>query len=393
MEESDKVPEEGTENADEKENDIIAEFEKHVYDLQQMLEISRSFCSAIEFPSLIQSILYVAMAQMRVTGAGLFVEEDFDDDYFKLSENYSGIDVNPSIEYKIPKSSPLVKFISESANVFTLEELKKWIPDCRDIQTLESLKPSLIVPLMLKNKINGILIMGERILIDEISSSYTGYERDEIQTIASLASVAVQNSFLIEQSSTDMMTKLKLKFYFYNILENKLDEAFERDKKIGVIMFDIDFFKKFNDTYGHACGDFVLKTVAGIIRGSIRSRDLASRYGGEEFTVMLPNAGKNEAVIVAERIRNRIEKAALYYEGHDLSITISAGVSIFSVDENPVRSAKVFVDQADKALYVSKQNGRNRVSVFNPANDDNEHNGDLSSYIEKTNERPQETTS
>ena len=134
-----------------------------------------------------------------------------------------------------------------------MHELSEKFPESQEIKVIESLNPSLIVPLMLKNHLNGILVMGERIFVENLSADYTTYERNEIQTIASLASVAVHNASLIDQSTTDMMTKLRLKFYFYNILEDKLDSAFSHEQTLSVIMFDIDFFNKFNDTYGHAC--------------------------------------------------------------------------------------------------------------------------------------------
>lgn len=368
-----------------KEKQVIAEFEKHIYDLQQMLEISKSFCSTIEFSPLIESILYVAMAQMRVTGAGLFISEEFGSEYFKLSENYSGIAIDPTIEYKIGIDSPLIEFLSISSSVFDLHELSEKFPESQEIKVIESLNPSLIVPLMLKNHLNGILVMGERIFVENLSADYTTYERNEIQTIASLASVAVHNASLIDQSTTDMMTKLRLKFYFYNILEDKLDSAFFQEQTLSVIMFDIDFFKKFNDTYGHACGDYVLKKVAEIISDSIRDGDLASRYGGEEFTVLLCNAGKDEAMLVAERIRKRIEQTTVFYEGHNMQITISGGISVFNVETNPVRSAKILVDQADKALYVSKRTGRNRVTVFDPSSQNENSAKETESALEKTN--------
>lgn len=352
-------------SSEKKENEVIAEFEKHIYDLQQMLEISRSFCTTIELNPLVESILYIAMAQMRVTGAGIFVINELNDENgYVLSDHYSGIAIDPTVEYKIPVNSKLVEFLTQSNNVFTLPELKEYVPDAdREFSMLETLSPSLIVPLILKNRLNGILVMGERIFIDGMESAYTNYERDEIQTIASLASVAVHNASLIEQASTDMMTHLKLKFFFFNILEDKLDNAFAQNEKLSILMFDIDFFKKFNDTYGHACGDYVLQHVAKIIKDSIRDEDMACRYGGEEFTVMLCNTDVEGAYRVAERIRKRIEETELIYENNRMNLTISGGISVFSVDDNPVRSARILVDQADKALYVSKANGRNRVSV------------------------------
>lgn len=361
-----KIPAEN----EEKVNTQLAEFEKKIYDLEQMIGISRSFCSTIELSSLIESILYIAMAQLRVTSSGIFVLPEYGSDQYHLADHYSGLEVDPSKSYIIPADSALVEFMSTSNKVYTLKELQEQLPDCKDIDTIASLRPSLVVPLILKNRINGILLMGDRIIIDGMDNEYNDYERNEISTIASLASVAVHNASLIEQSSTDMMTKLKLKFFFFNVLEDKLDAAFANDNPLSVIMFDIDFFKKFNDTYGHVCGDYVLISVARIIKESIRGDDMASRYGGEEFTVMLPNTNAEEAEFVGERIRKNIESNDFVFEGQHMHVTISGGISVFSLDKNPVRSAKNLVDQADKALYISKRNGRNRLTVIKEPSDE-----------------------
>lgn len=357
-------------NKEEKVNLQLAEFEKKIYDLEQMISISRSFCSTIELTSLIESILYIAMAQLRVTSSGIFVLPEYGSDQYHLADHYSGLEVDPSKSYIIPADSSLVEFMSTSNKVYTLKELQEQLPDCKDIDTLALLKPSLVVPLILKNRVNGILLMGDRIIVDGMDNEYNDYERNEISTIASLASVAIHNASLIEQSSTDMMTKLKLKFFFFNVLEDKLDTAFVNDNSLSVIMFDIDFFKKFNDTYGHACGDYVLISVAKIIKDSIRGDDMASRYGGEEFTVMLPNTNAEEAEFVGERIRKNIESHDFVFEGQHMHVTISGGISVFSLDKNPVRTAKALVDQADKALYISKRNGRNRLTVIKEPSDE-----------------------
>ena len=181
--------------------------------------------------------------------------------------------------------------------------------------------------------------------------------------MSSLAAIAINNAALVERSSTDMMTHLKFKFYFFNILSDKMNLAVRGgESKICVLMFDIDFFKKFNDNYGHACGDYVLQTVASIIRSNIRDTDMASRYGGEEFTVMLDRTGGEEAMNVAERIRKKIEEYDFCYDGMNVRVTISAGVAEFNPARDGGISPKMLVDSADKALYMSKRNGRNRVT-------------------------------
>lgn len=346
-------------NAEYKE--IVSPYEKKVYDLEQLLEIARSLCSTIEFSQLIESILYTCMGQFRVLGAGIFVVESLDSDVYQLGKNYKGMELNLDIDYEISSKDSLVTELSKNATVYTLEELKAIVPENAKIEPIESLNPSLIVPLVQKNRLNGILLLGERITLSD-ETTYSTTEKEQILTIASLAAVAIFNSILLERSSTDMMTHLKLKYFFYNVLEDKLDQAFSQGNRFSVLMFDIDFFKRFNDTYGHACGDYVLQTVAKITRSCIRSQDLASRYGGEEFCIMLDDTEKENAMIVAERIRSKIEQYDYCYENQHVKVTISIGVTEFNPKTNPVNTPKALVEQADQALYVSKRNGRNRVT-------------------------------
>ncbi len=344
---------------------IIAEYEKKIYDLQQLLEVSRSLCSTLEFATLVESILYTCMGQFHVLGAGIFVLSALDADSFHLDSNYNGIDINPNIAYVIPNSNPIVPFLESSNKAYTSEELIQNLPEGTDLNMILSLKPSLVIPLVQHNHLNGILLLGERITLAD-DASYTDYEKEQLSVIASLASIAINNAALLERSSTDMMTHLKLKYFFYNVLTDKLDNALANEGSLSVIMFDIDFFKRFNDTYGHACGDYVLQTVAKIIKSSIRGQDMASRYGGEEFTVLLNNTKSEDAMIVAERIRCKVEQFDFCYEDQHVKVTISLGVSTFNIHENPVTSPKLLVDQADQALYVSKRSGRNCVTFADP---------------------------
>jgi len=344
-------------------------YEKEIYDLKQMLEISRSLSTTLEYSKLIESIIYIAMAQMRITGAGIIIHEGIDSDVFTLGSYFFGMTKDSSYDYKISINSALISFFQNADNfsrTYTPEELKEKIGSNKDLEMLLSLCPTLIVPMVVKNRLNGLLLLGEKIAVDG-NGTYSDYERNEIYTIASLASIAVNNTVLIERSSTDSMTMLKQRYYFFNVLSDRLDFAASQKQTVSVIMFDIDFFKKFNDTYGHACGDYVLVTVAKIMKDSIRSDDLASRYGGEEFTIMLYNASKKDSMLIAERIRKNIEEYDFNYKGQHMKVTISGGFSIFSVDNNPAASAKTLVDQADQALYVSKRNGRNRITFADPA--------------------------
>ena len=337
-------------------------YEKRIYDLEQLIDIAKSFCQNLDFGNLLESIVYICMAQMHVLGAEIFVRDLISNENYVL-ETEKEQENEPKIT--IPVGTPITAKLLEIQKPVTFQELKDAIGDCPDLQILENLNPTLIVPLIQKNHLNGMLILQERIAIED-DTSYTEYEQTMIMSIASLASVAINNAALLEMSSIDMMTHLKLKYYFFNILTEAIDAAVENDKKIAVMMFDIDFFKKFNDTYGHECGDFVLINVAELIRKSLRDSDVASRYGGEEFTVLLSDTGKDEAILVAERIRSTIDEHDFIFNNQHLHVTISVGVSVLDVENNTVSTPNEFVNQADQALYMSKSNGRNRVTYFEP---------------------------
>jgi diguanylate cyclase (GGDEF)-like protein len=200
-------------------------------------------------------------------------------------------------------------------------------------------------------------MMGEKIG-DE---GFDVYEREYALNLAGLAAVAINNAFLFEMTTTDMMTRLKMKHYFYTVLLERMAQCSTSSKPLSVVMIDIDFFKKFNDTHGHSCGDAVLKQVARVIQSGVRGDDLAARYGGEEFCLLLNEANAERAFQAAERVRASVESMHTSYEGRSLAVTVSLGVAQF--DPSRDLSGKSLIDRADRALYTSKQEGRNRVTV------------------------------
>ncbi|MDE5898637.1 MAG: sensor domain-containing diguanylate cyclase [Treponemataceae bacterium] len=348
--------------------ELSAQYEKKIYDLEQLLEISRSFSSTLEPSKLLESIVFSCMAQLRVSDAGIFVIGFLNSDIFQLETKNIIQDIAGDEKYQFSLTDPVVTLLGEEKMPVSLSYLAKKCPESPAMKIFRSLNPSLIVPLIQKNHVNGILFLGERFSFNpEDSVEYTDSEKDFIQQISVLSAIAINNSMLIERSSTDMMTELKLKYYFFNVLTEKLDLASVQKLPLSVIMFDIDFFKHFNDTYGHECGDFVLKQVAALIKSNLREQDLASRYGGEEFVVMLNETEKDDAIAVAERIRSCIEAYDFVFKEQHMRVTISCGVAVFDSEKNPLTVPKQLVNQADQGLYMSKHNGRNRVTYAPPS--------------------------
>ncbi len=176
-----------------------------------------------------------------------------------------------------------------------------------------------------------------------------------------LTAMAERNASLDEAAGQDPLTKL----YNRRTMEERLDEALDAAKKNGTIfslvMGDIDFFKKINDTYGHDCGDVALEAVAEILKACVRDGDIVCRWGGEEF-LLLVSGNRGVATTVAERIRSRIENNVVEFGGNQIKFTMTLGVSTYA----PGYSLDALVNQADENLYYGKEHGRNQVVALKP---------------------------
>jgi two-component system cell cycle response regulator len=162
-------------------------------------------------------------------------------------------------------------------------------------------------------------------------------------------------------SITDGLTRLFNHRHFQDEMARAFEESQRYQRPLSLAIIDIDFFKKVNDTYGHAAGDDVLKTVARLFMDSVRSTDLAARYGGEEFAVMMPETDLDDAITFAEKIRTLVEATAIATQAGEVKVTVSIGVS--SVPTTPIHTPKEMIVAADKALYRAKRGGRNQVQA------------------------------
>jgi two-component system, cell cycle response regulator len=160
-------------------------------------------------------------------------------------------------------------------------------------------------------------------------------------------------------TTVDGLTQVYNKRYFLETLEREIGRAQRYRRDLSLILFDIDHFKPINDTYGHLAGDHVLKQLAAVIKSRIRREDILSRYGGEEFAIVLPEIDHYNALQFAEKIRRLTEKAVFRFEDTDIPITVSVGVASLTPD---VSDPEVFVRAADQHLYDAKARGRNCVA-------------------------------
>jgi len=227
------------------------------------------------------------------------------------------------------------------------------------IQTLES-NELVLIPLKAKDRVNGIIVADNFITNDPIT-------KDDIRMLTMLANqagLAIENSQLFEltaeRAHSDYLTNLWNHGYFQYLLQTEVEKAKASKSSLSLITVDIDDFKIYNDTLGHQAGDKILKDLALLLRNQSRKMDYVCRYGGEEFTIILPHTDKKEAFLIAERIRMDIQKYPFLNEEifPNKMLTVSLGISTFP--ENGQLPAEL-ITSSDRSLYQAKRKGKNNT--------------------------------
>jgi len=225
------------------------------------------------------------------------------------------------------------------------------------IKMLES-DELLLIPLKAKDRVNGIIVADNFITNDPIT-------KDDVRMLTMLANqagLAIENSQLFEltaeRAHTDYLTNLWNHGYFQLILQTELEKAKATKSKLSLITVDIDNFKVYNDTLGHQAGDKILKDLARLLRNQSRKMDHVCRYGGEEFTIILPQTDQKEAYMIAERLRVDIQEYPFLNEEifPNKMLTVSLGIATFP--ENGQLPAELIIS-SDKSLYKAKNQGKN----------------------------------
>jgi len=220
------------------------------------------------------------------------------------------------------------------------------------------LEPHLIFPMRGIGGLYGIAILGTKVVGDE----YSDLERMYVDRLVRFLSVGIQNGLHHESSITDPKTGLYNHDYFLRRLEDEIARAQRHGANAGVLMLDIDHFKIFNDQWGHLAGDEMLNAVARTLKETTRTEDTVARFGGEEFCILVLECDASHLLEVAERIRLAIEVTQVSYNGACLSVTTSIGARMIEISDQP--DASRILEDADRALYVSKASGRNCSTLF-----------------------------
>lgn len=175
---------------------------------------------------------------------------------------------------------------------------------------------------------------------------------------------AEAQKMLFDKATRDVLTGLYNRTFLTETLRKEFAFAARHGQALTVLMFDVDRFKTVNDTFGHAGGDYVLRTIADVLQRTLRVEDVLGRYGGEEFLLVARELSPAGAVVLAERLRTMVERHEFLVAGTKVSVTVSVGV--VTSKNVKVENWEALVDAADQALYLAKQSGRNRVVIQQP---------------------------
>jgi diguanylate cyclase (GGDEF)-like protein len=219
-----------------------------------------------------------------------------------------------------------------------------------------------IVPLICQNRVVGVLNLADK----PHGGSFNKEDIALIELFGQLIGASIGNIKFFEkiqhQATTDGLTGLINHKTFYESLEKELWRSRRYGGQLSLIMVDVDDLKKINDAYGHRAGDKTIKEISKRIKESIRQIDIAARYGGDEFAVILPNTSLTDATVVAERMVQAVAHYPAIWKKEQIPLSISVGLGEYDADANP----EDITSRSDMALYSAKQAGKNRVKVFNP---------------------------
>jgi len=313
-----------------------------------LYEVSRTFISTLDFNALLTNILKRLTETFGYLNLAIFLVDE-ERKELKICSYINYPETVKDIQIKIG-STGITGHVAATREMYYSPDVSK---DPYYIPGVKEAKSEVCFPLMIGERLIGVL--------DVESPEIDGFTPDDIRILSTLSAqiaIALENARLYEEakrlSLTDPLTGLPNRRSFGIMIENELRRAERYRRPFALFMMDFDNFKSYNDKFGHSAGDDILKKFSNLMKETIRDVDFLGRYGGDEFIAVLPETDANFALVVAERIRKKIES-----ENLEPPVTLSIGISVFPKD---AREKQKLIDLADHACYEAKEMGGNRVN-------------------------------
>ncbi len=332
---------------------ILESEKKKSKQLEAIQEVSKKIVSVLDMDELLQQIVDSIYHTFRYYYTTiLLIDEDSKELVIKACTGHS---VKTTVRRRVKIfEEGITGWVAKTGKPLLVNDVSKE-PKYLLIEELADTRSELAVPIKIKDKVIGVL--------DIESVELNAFDESDLTTLAILAemiAIALENASLYKESErlaiTDDLTGLYNTRYFYTALEKEIETSQELDYSFSLIIFDIDDFKKYNDTYGHLAGDQLLAELAGLIIKKCRSTDIIARYGGEEFVIILPETEYDGAVLVAERLRKSVKKHLFKVNRKEKKgkVTISLGIATYPEDATNIKD---LINAADINLYGEKRIG------------------------------------
>ena len=332
---------------DEHEKGSIAKRMKYATQLELILKLNQYVSSILDIDELLQKVLEIAIRYTGAQGGYIFIQNKDTNQLEKRVSQFNDNEVySRNILQMVQKTGQAILTLDASDD--------ERFTDNRSI-IINNLKSVIAVPIKYRGHVKGICYLSNTLA----SGIFNQTDVDLLESLMSQTAISLENAQLYLMAVTDGLTGLITHKHFRYILGNELERWKRHDRKLSLGMLDIDHFKKFNDTYGHQAGDYVLSEVANIMKKEFRTSDCVARYGGEEFVVILPETDLDGGYAVCERLRQVIEETEFMFGKDTFSVTVSIGVAELGENGNTMDE---IIKSADMALYASKEGGRNRVT-------------------------------
>jgi diguanylate cyclase (GGDEF)-like protein len=323
-------------------------------------QVSQTIVTASLDPEGVYQAIHQAAAQLMPAEA--FVITQLDDDQQTLRAVYLIDRSGRAPSQSVPKGRGLSYRILESGqSIYIIDTLVgDEFSDALHFGDQEQVRSVIAVPMRLGGKVIGMISAQSY-----VPNDYSDEDLRLLEMLAAYAGIALDNARLListqQLAITDPLTEIYNRRHLFELGQREFKRARRFGHHLSVIMIDIDHFKMVNDRFGHPVGDDLLNRLAAFLRSSIRDIDIVGRYGGEEFTIILPETDLPAARMVAERLRSQTRETFTTFENRQVSITTSIGIAALAEE---VASFKELVQNADEALLFAKNAGRDRVEVY-----------------------------
>lgn len=327
--------------------------EKSVYDISSLYQAPKKMISSTTLKELLDCLKNSMEGYFSFTKCKLIILS-FRDKALNIDTIYNIPVSEDKDELSSGYNERLVELMKNKKGPLVIDRSSDILPP-ESLRFPEHIETFVAIPLLAGNRFNGIFcvegVAGDDILRFTILAYQFAMVLERIRLYEMVQELAI----------TDGLTGVFVRRYFLERLTEEIGRAKYFNTRLSFLMIDIDHFKRCNDKYGHLVGDVVLKETTSVLKKSLRDIDIIGRYGGEEFSVILPETPKDGAIIVGERLREAIETHDINAYDETINLTISIGIATFPDDTDEINK---LVDKSDQMLYRAKEEGRNKVEVY-----------------------------